>query len=122
MLVMALVRECLSFKLQLAALGRFDIVEVPSWEVAFNMLVCCPIAACVVDPAFSGEPGGREIEQLRERFPAVPVVFYAQPTPATAEVLLRVDGNDAVFAGFEDHPKQFADRIRAAATSSTTEM
>jgi AraC-like DNA-binding protein len=118
-LVLAAVNDFLHVRLKRAAGNRFQFVAAHSWEEAVDTILRRPVEMAVVDPALSGEARTQEIERIRVLFPSLPVILYGELSPKIARVLLKLGNigiNEAVMAGYDDHPAKLGDLLVAEAT------
>lgn len=84
---------------------QWDVVT--TWSEAADAIRTRPIDLGIFDPLMQGEPGIAEVEQVRLRFPSLPIILYTTLSPAAAAVLLRlgrVGIRRVIFARFEDTP------------------
>ena len=123
MLVLAAVSEPLDRRLMRAAGHRFRFVTTRSWDEAVETILSEPVEMAVVDPGLSGEPRTQEIERIRVLFPSLPLILYGELSPTIACTLLKL-GNagieDAVIAGYDDHPDRLAEVLLAVATRAVS--
>jgi AraC-like DNA-binding protein len=78
-----------------------------TWTDAMDAIRARPIDLGILDPLIEGESGIAQVEDLRARFPSLPLVLYTNLSPAAAAVLLRlgrVGIRRVIFTRFEDSP------------------
>src|SRR5207247_62468 len=108
MLVLGAIPEIQLQRLRRAAPARFALAHAATWETALATIRARPVELAVVDPLLSGTASAKEIEQLRHRFPSLPLIVYTALTPRTAAVLLALGQQGVwhvVFARYDDHPR-----------------
>ena len=105
-----------AFRLRRLDPSRYEWVTAESWGQAIEVIRGQPIDMAVVDPLLGSEARAYEIQQLRHRFPSLPLMLYTELSPATAAVLLdlgRVGIQRVVFHRFEDAPASLKSAIDA---------
>jgi AraC-like DNA-binding protein len=122
-LVLAAVGEPLERRLKRAAGHRFRFVTACSWDEAVETILSQPVEMGVLDPGLSGEPRTQEIERIRVLFPSLPLILYGELSPTIARILLKL-GNagieEAVIAGYDDHPDRLGELLVAEATRAVS--
>src|SRR2546425_1274150 len=90
MLVLAAVPDVQFHKLRRAAVSRFVVAQVSTWDDVLTGIRGRPVELAVVDPLLSGHARSQEIERLRVLFPSLPLMLYTTLTPSTAGELLAL--------------------------------
>ncbi len=112
MLVLSAVPTHFASRLQRAAGHRFAFCAARSWSAAVGAILREPLEMAVLDPCLEGAARSHEIERIRLLFPSLPLILYAELSPAVVPVLLelgRAGVREVVVADHDDHPGRLSD-------------
>jgi len=117
-------RQLLSH-LKLVLRSEHELIPVVDWAELQSVVMHQGVDVVIADPAVTvGHIEVEALEDLRRRFPSLPIVVYTQLSPAAIKAIVRLARSGVehvVLSRFDDEPRRFLEMLESIPASALGE-